>query len=279
MTRPTALLLLAVAPALTAAAADKPTYQVELGGRDACVTPVRQFKGVTDAGSINVQSLPGGVLAVRMSGMTAGISYLGCTSDAIERFHLVQEFEVTCSDPKASRCSLTLDSALVGYLATNRKGESGVRLAGARISPACCPEAAICVSHPTQFAASGGSRQCNPHLPPATGPAMPLGRYVLVADFVIEASAGGICNARAIADFSSSGKMPSEWVATRDPFQNTDKAGFGFFVTVTAAEPRPGEPASSPSPPAEAPPPPPSALPPVPTRPAVGPASVSPAQR
>ena len=70
-----------------------------------------------------------------MTGTPAADSYLGCTSTATQTFHLVQEFEVTCSDPSVQTVSLTLDSSLVGYVRSTRKAAACVRLASATIAP------------------------------------------------------------------------------------------------------------------------------------------------
>jgi hypothetical protein len=64
---------------------------------------------------------------------------------------------------------------------------------------------------------------------------VPLGRYSLTAEFVLEAGAFGIADAHANADFSPSGSLPSDWVRTRDPFQGVDKKDFGFSLTLTVA--------------------------------------------
>jgi hypothetical protein len=66
---------------------------------------------------------------------------------------------------------------------------------------------------------------------------MPLGRFTLVANFIIDASASGLCDAHAVADFSPNTQLPADWVRTRDPFQGVSKEPFGFRSTLTASPP------------------------------------------
>ncbi len=66
---------------------------------------------------------------------------------------------------------------------------------------------------------------------------MPLGKYVLVADFVLACDAGGLTDGHSAADFSPSTALPSDWVRTRDPFQGVDKKDFGFKLVLTADAP------------------------------------------
>jgi hypothetical protein len=76
-------------------------------------------------------------------------------------------------------------------------------------------------------------RLCNQHLPTLEVSGLPLGRYVLTAEFVLETEASGIADAHAHADFSPSGSLPADWVRARDPFQGVDKKNFGFSLTLT----------------------------------------------
>src|SRR5262245_43476829 len=76
-----------------------PTYTISLGGRDACVTPCTRNRARADGGIIDVQAPARNAITVAMTGTPAADSYLGCTSFATQTFHLVQEFEIACSDP------------------------------------------------------------------------------------------------------------------------------------------------------------------------------------
>jgi hypothetical protein len=216
-----------------------PKYTINLGGRDACVTPHTRMRARADGGIIDVQlSSPAPTaFTVTMTGTTAADSYLGCTSTATQTFHLVQEFEVTCSDPSIRFVTLTLDSSLVGYVRSARRAGAGVSLASASVTPESWDGTPLSLTHP-QHAVSGTMAQlCNQHLPPLEGPPMPVGRFTLVADFVLDTTASGICNAHAVADFSPDTTLPADWVRMRDPFQGVSKRAFGFSFSISAAAP------------------------------------------
>jgi hypothetical protein len=214
-----------------------PTYTITLGGRDACVTPHTRMRARADGGIIDVQASAPNTLAVTMTGTTAADSYLGCTSTATQTFHLVQEFEVACSDPSVQTVSLTLDSSLVGYVRSARKAGACVQLASASITPESWNGNPLVIAHPAHCASGTQARLCNQHLPLLQGPPMPLGRFTLVADFVLDTTASGVCNAHAVADFSPDTSLPADWVRMRDPFQGVSKKAFGFTFSIAAAPP------------------------------------------
>jgi hypothetical protein len=212
-----------------------PTYAISLGGRDACVTPHTRVRARADGGIIEVQASAPNTLTVTMTGTPAADSYLGCTSTATQTFHLVQEFEVSCSDPSIRTVSLTLDSSLVGYVRSTRKASACVRLASASITPESWEGAPLVLAHPPHCASGTQARLCNQHLPTLQGSPMPVGRFTLVADFVLDVTASGVCNAHAVADFSPDTTLPADWVRMRDPFQGVSKKAFGFTFSISAA--------------------------------------------
>ncbi len=216
-----------------------PTYAISLGGRDACVTPHTRNRARADGGKIDVQitSPSAGFFTVTMTGTPAAESYLCCTSTAAQTFHLVQEFEVSCSDPRVRFVALTLDSSLVGYVRSARKAGASVRLATASVIAESSETSPLSLSHPTLASSGTEGHLCNQHLPPLEGRLMPIGRYTLVADFVLETTASGISTAHAVADFSPDTALPADWVRTRDPFQGVSKNAFGFTLSISCGAP------------------------------------------
>src|SRR5208337_1944819 len=172
-----------------------PSFTITLGGRDACVTPCTQNRARADGGTIDVQTPSPSTLTVAMTGTPAADSFLGCTSTATQTFQLTQEFEIACSDPSITRVCLTLDSTLAGYVRSVRKAGAYVRLASASVSPASWTGPPLALDHPPLCASGTQGPLCNQHLPPVQGPLMPLGRYTLVANFVLDTTASGVCNA------------------------------------------------------------------------------------
>jgi hypothetical protein len=224
-----------------------PSFTITPGGRDACVTPRTRNRARADGGVIDVQTPSPSTLMVAMTGTPAADSYLGCTSTSSQTFQLIQEFEIACSDSSITRVCLTLDSTLVGYVRSNRKAGAYVRLASASVSPAFWTGPPLAINHPPFCASGTEARLCNQHLPPVQGPPMPLGRYTLVANFVLDTTASGICNAHAVTDFSPDTSLPADWVRMRDPFQGASKKSFGFTLTVSAG-PASGSPSSAAAP-------------------------------
>jgi hypothetical protein len=74
-------------------------------------------------------------------------------------------------------------------------------------------------------------------LPPVEGASLPVGRYTLVANFVLDTQASGVCDSHAVADFDPDTTLPTDRVRTRDPFQGVSKKAFGFTFSVAAATP------------------------------------------
>ena len=216
-----------------------PKYSITLGARDACVTPCTHNRARADGGIIDVQTPSANTITVTMTGTPAADSFLGCTSTATQTFRLVQEFEVACSDSAVSTVSWTLDSTLAGYVRSVRNAGACASLADVTVIPSCEgePPLTLSLSHPPLCVSGTQGQLCNQHLPPVQGPPMPVGRYTLVADFVLDTTASGVCNAHAVADFSPDTSLPADWVRVCDPFQGASKKSFGFTLVLTAGPP------------------------------------------
>ena len=230
------ILIAAVAgPIPGAVLAAPPTFSITLGERIACVNPTTRHFARADGGSIDVQSPGQGVLVANLCGSVAANAYLGHTGAAVESFHLVQEFEITCSDATVSAVALTLESSLVGFVRSKYKGSASVEVASATVTPAGLRDAPLSTAYPRMSVAGTDARLCNQHNEPITARSLPLGKHVLAADFVIESDASGLCDGHSAADFSPTAALPADFVRLRDPFQNVDKKNFGFSITLTAA--------------------------------------------
>lgn len=232
------------APAITAPArpaGPPPTYTITLHTRNACVTPHAQKLARAEGGFIDVTTPSPNVVTVAMTGTAAANSYLCCTGAASEKFQLVQDLEITCSDPQQNAVALTLDTALVGFVRSKGKAGACVRVAQVCLTPVGIPSAPISLAYPPLCVEGTGGQLCNQHLPPLEVPVMPVGRYTLTATFVLDTSASGVCDSHSVADFSPDTALPPEWVRTRDPFQGVSKKSFGFTATISAAPPSGGD--------------------------------------
>ncbi len=228
-----------VVPALPTplSAPTAPSYTIVLQTRHACVTPHAHKLARAEGGSIDVVASAPDTLVATMTGTAAANSYLGCTGTATETFQLVQDFEITCQDPAVRTVSLTLDTSLAGFVRSKGRAGAWVRRAEVSLTPATLPDLSMTLAYPPLTVEGTGGQLCNQHLPPLTAPALPVGRYTLVATFVLDTRASGVCDSHAVADFSPDTTLPPEWVRTRDPFQGVSKKSFGFTATITAAPP------------------------------------------
>ncbi len=219
--------------------ATPPTYTITLHTRSACVTPHAHKLARAEGGFIDVTTPSTNVLATSMTGTAAANSYLGCTGSAVEKFQLVQDFEITCSDPRQKLVALALDTSLVGFVRSKGRAEACVRRAEVCVTPVDVPGVPMTIAYPPLCVEGTGGQLCNQHLPPLEVPALPVGRYTLTATFVLDTRASGVCDSHSVADFSPDTALPPEWVRTRDPFQGVAKKSFGFSATLTATAPTP----------------------------------------
>ena len=121
--------------ALPAMPLSRPVYSLTLGGRSACVTPSHRGQARAEGGQIDMTSPNSNALAAVLSGSVAANAYLGCPGSASERFQLVQEFEITCSDKNVKTATMSLDSVLAGFVRSKHRAGTGTRLATARVCP------------------------------------------------------------------------------------------------------------------------------------------------
>jgi hypothetical protein len=213
------------------------TYTINLKTRHACATPQTRNRALAEGGLIDVATPSPNTVTVTMTGTAAADSYLCCTGTAAESFELVQDLEITSSDPSIRTVALTLDSALVGFVRSKGRAGACVRRADVSVIPAGGDGTPLAVAYPFLCAEGTNGQLCNQHLPPVEGAALPLGRYTLVASFVLDTRASGVCDSHAVADFAPDTTLPQGWVRTRDPFQGVSKRTFGFSFSVSAAAP------------------------------------------
>ncbi|WP_406700740.1 hypothetical protein V5E97_18280 [Singulisphaera sp. Ch08] len=229
------------------AEAPAPTFTFTLGGKCENITPLTHGDAKGD-GKVEVEAGDNQVKAVLGAAAGANV-FVGFESTATESVHLVQEFEITCSDSSISQVYLTLESNLLGFLRSKHKASAGVRLASATIAPVGWATTPLAVNYQTVGVA--GPNGCNggpkgfkyeTPLEPIKSPPMPLGRYVLHATFVVSASASGLLDAHSTAIFMAESEDLDAWEREHDPFKGDAHDDFGFSLTLKADAP-PGYPA------------------------------------
>jgi hypothetical protein len=157
------------APALPqprSAPAAPPTYSIALHARHACVTPHAHKLARAEGGFIDVTTPAPNTLTTTLTGTAAANSYLCCTGSAVEQFQLVQEFEITCSDPAQRLVSLALDTSLVGFVRSKGRAGACVRRADICVTPMDMPAAPMTVAYPPLCVEGKAGQLCNQHLPP-----------------------------------------------------------------------------------------------------------------
>lgn len=236
-------------PAAPAAESKAPKFTITLGGKCENITPATHGDAKGD-GKVDVETGDNQVKAVLGAAAGANV-FIGVESTATTTVHLVQEFEITCSDSSINQVYLTLESNLLGFVRSKHKASAAVRLASATIAPVGWATTPLAVSYPGLGV--GGPNGCNggpkgykyeTPLEPVKAPPMPLGRYVLNATFVVGASASGLLDAHSTAIFMTESEDLDAWEREHDPFKGDAHDDFGFTLTLKADAP-PGYPAVS----------------------------------
>lgn len=219
-----------------------PAFEFVVGAAQNGIGPYTHCSAKTEEGKIDVTSEPNTLKLVMTGGAGANV-FFGAESTAVQSFSVNQEFDITSSDPSVSQVVLTLDSALVGFVRAKHRASACVQVASVTISPVGWTSTPLSVCHP-QLCVAGPNPQtrCEPvgvmnkdPLPSITSPPMPLGRYVIQANFVIQADASGLLDAHSMAIFSPEPKELDPWEREHDLFKGEDKPGYGFTTILTAS--------------------------------------------
>ena len=150
--------------------------------------------------------------------------------------------------------TLAIDVGLVGFVRSKHKASACVQGASVTVTrSAACPPLTLtpnrpCVAGPRPLRRAVGAQSKDP-LPTLTSPPLPLGRYVLQADLLLQATAAeGFLDAHSTAIFSPEPKELDPWEREHDPFKGEEKDGYGFTTIITAtpgqrapATPTPGK--------------------------------------
>ncbi len=194
-----------------------------------------------EEGKVEVTAEDNSLKVVLTGGAGANV-FLGVESSAMQSFQVVQEFEITCSDAKIDKVVLTLESSLAGFIRSKHKASACVKLASATIAPADCSGPPLSVCYPTYCVCGAtcapmGYKYETPQDPVKAPQPIPLGKYVLQAEFVIEATAGGLLDAHSTAIFVPESETLDAWEREHDPFKGDSHDGYGFTLTLKAETP------------------------------------------
>jgi hypothetical protein len=234
-------------PAAAEPAADEPTvpagptFEFGLRGEDKCIAPYTCGDAKTEEGKIEVTP-DKNTLTVTLTGGVGANVFIGVHSEAMQSFRLLQEFEVSCSDSSVHEMVLTLDSKLVGFVRSKHKASACVRLASLTVTPVGTSSPILSVSHPLPCVGGAcgicdppvGSQSTDP-LPAIRSQSVPVGRYLIDANFILTATAEGFLDAHSTAIFSPEPTELDPWEREHDPFAGEKKDGYGFTSVITAS--------------------------------------------
>jgi hypothetical protein len=218
-----------------------PSFEFGLRGEQKCIVPFKHGDAKTEEGKIEVTP-DKNTLTVTMTGGVGANVFLGLHSEAMQTFRLIQEFEVSCSDTSVREMILTLDSKLVGYVRSKHKASACVRLASLTVTPSGSSSPVLSVSHPIPCVGNAcgvldpplGSQSKDP-LPAVRSQPLPMGTYVIDANFILTAFAEGFLDAHSTAIFSPEPTELDPWEREHDPFAGEKKDGYGFTTVLTAS--------------------------------------------
>jgi hypothetical protein len=188
---------------------------------------------VYEGGKLAVKAA-GNTLSATLTGTANAYAYILCHSYGGALLHLEQEFEVTPSDPKSDWVVLTMSVKLDGHLRTDIHGGASLRRASTTVQPAGGGEALGLALSPRQVGGVQGAWRVKEEAS-STPQVVPAGRFLLVADFVVEATADHISKGHGEVDFSPD--SPEGAWAWSDPIEKVDSTDFGLTVTVKADTP------------------------------------------
>ena len=174
------------------------------------------------------------VLLTTLADSANAYAYALCHSHAGACLHLEQQFEVVPCDPGQS-VVLTMAIKLDGHLRTDENGGASLKLASATVQPVGGgPGLGLALAPRTSAPGVRGvwrlkeDSESNPLV-------VPPGRFVLVADFVIEATADHFCKGHGEVDFCP--ESPEGAWSWPDPIEKVETTDWGFTVLVQADNP------------------------------------------
>jgi hypothetical protein len=218
-----------------APAGAEPQIQIKLLGKQESVIPTKYHDAVAERGKIEVTNAEGDELEITLTAATAAHCFVGAQSLGTQSMNVVQEFELACTDRKVTAADVSIESTLKGYVRARHKGLGSMRVATAAVYTSSGAPTSLSVTYPPSCA-TGGCAMAYEQERKVPVVRLPLGRYVLVARFVLQAEASGLTNGRGVADFSQAA-LPDGWEQQRDPFKDVKRDGFGFSLTLAVAVP------------------------------------------
>jgi hypothetical protein len=233
------LLPLAWAAAQTPAGnAARVPVSINLGPRQAVVTPQRFGFTHTGGGNLDVAQPAPDTVVITMTGVAVAGPHPIKDSFASLCFDLNQVLEISFDSPKVKRAKATLEGRVTGLLRSHAKGggSAGYHDACATIGNQDAALLTVCV--PPASVAGGQNLSLNAHEGPQGAP-ITAGAYTIHQTFTLTAQhPRGVCPTAkaASAEFAPDPALDPLWISYWEPFHGAAKKDLGFQVILKVAE-------------------------------------------
>jgi hypothetical protein len=213
-----------------------PPPTIRLGEKKETDKPCQKGAGIILPAKFRVKADRGRLTAV-LTGALQSNSFYGLPSDCVATIQLVQEFEIIPGDPEDPRVMLALSGKIDGYVSGEHKGTGALRRADATVYPAD-GGTAVWLAFPPEHNPSDSAQRYvrEEHPAPLT---LTAGRYVLVANLVLETTARSAFRDHGAAVFAPSDPKSSWMFAEENPFEDANEEDFGFTIVLRTATPPP----------------------------------------
>ena len=206
--------------------------KIRLGEKRERDTPEGRGAGYIPTSKADVKAV-GGKLTAVLTGAAFSHSFFGAHSVSVSALQLVQEFEVVPGAPSDPLVRLSLSGKIDGYVRSEKHGAAGLRLANASVTPACGGPTLGVVFPPCRISDTSRER-CRSAAEP-TQLDLPPGKYVLVANLVLETDVDGILRSHAEAVFSPGNHYLGDWKSNDSEKPDVERKDFGLIVTLKAS--------------------------------------------
>ncbi len=207
---------------------------IRLGEKHEKDTPSWQGAGFITAGKTKVKA-ENGKLTASLTGAVFSHSFFGASSVSVGSLQLVQEFEIVSGAPDDPQVHLSLSGKLDGYVRTENDAAAGLRVASVSVNTASGVPA-VWLKFASARVSNTSRLRCKSEAEP-TEVLLPPGRYVLVADLVLDTAADGCFRSHAESIFAPGNHFLGTWKSANSPRPEIETDDFGLSITLKVAAP------------------------------------------
>jgi hypothetical protein len=175
-----------------------------------------------------------GTLRTILLGAVSSHSFFGRHSESLSKIRLIQEFDIESGSADDPMVVLLLAARLDGYIQSERNAGAALRLADAAVYPAGCAPVVGLAFAPVSVSGTEGKEYRQEYEAPSR--VVPAGRYVLVANLVLETALDGHLRSHAEAVFAP-GANSGSWRSKDKALGEIEEGDLGFAVTLEVEAP------------------------------------------